>query len=753
MARMPFTKGFRGQAALVAVVAIVAALLTNPLPEGYRQGEPAPRTLVSEREVLVPDPALSASERAKARASVRPVYLLDDSVAADAMNSIRGLFRRGRQLIASGAAELPEAFVVDFSVAFGMGGDPDATLRLLERARAEGFSNELERQLTFLTLELLGQGITPESDRDPSFRGGPVGISKAGTGVTLTPYAAILTLPKAKGLVGPRAGLLSAGLPGDDRELLPDLAMAILRPNLALDRATLETMRREAESQVPQMSHLVLEGDTLAREGEIVTPLQAMKIQAVLGQGPKGLWLARTFGILLIFFVFLTVTQAVSSADRHGRSGREMALLTGILLMYVILAWASVGLGRGLSRGFGPLGHRAIFLAMPIPAAAMLATIFLGRRKAVYTAFLGSILAAAVAPLDTLEGFIYLCTGSLASIYHLRNISERGRFIPSAILCAAVNALTILGINLTAGPLRAGPLGHELAAAVCSGLLSGIVASGLVPIIELVLGFTTNLKLMELGNLNRPILRELMVTAPGTYHHSVIVGSMVEAAAEAIGANAHLARVGAYYHDIGKIRKPLYFIENQGSENRHDNLTPTMSVLLLVAHVKDGAEMARASKLPPEIVDIVEQHHGTSLMSFFHHKALENRGPNSPEINEMDFRYPGPKPSSKEAGLVMLADICEAATRSLTDPQPAKIHDLVKTLINRVFDDGQLEASDLALRDLTEVKRVFVSILVGIYHHRVAYPGINKDTAREQQHRSREVYGSFAQEQSKRVTH
>jgi putative nucleotidyltransferase with HDIG domain len=320
-------------------------------------------------------------------------------------------------------------------------------------------------------------------------------------------------------------------------------------------------------------------------------------------------------------------------------------------------------------------------------------------------------------------------------------------------MCALVNALTILGINFTSGTLHLKPLSYEIFAAMGSGLLSGIIASGLVPVIELLMGFTTNFKLMELGNLNRPILRELMVKAPGTYHHSVIVGSMVEAAAEAIGANAHLARVGAYYHDIGKVKKPLYFIENQGAENRHDTLTPTMSVLLLVAHVKDGSEMARENKLPPQIVDIVEQHHGTSLMSFFYHKAMENRGPNSPEINEMDFRYPGPKPQSKEAGLVMLADICEAATRSLAEPTPTKIHELVKTLINRVFDDGQLEASELALKDITEVKRVFVNILVGIYHHRVAYPGINKDSAKEQQNRSQVVYGHITNEPAKRITH
>ena len=268
------------------------------------------------------------------------------------------------------------------------------------------------------------------------------------------------------------------------------------------------------------------------------------------------------------------------------------------------------------------------------------------------------------------------------------------------------------------------------------------------------MGLTTNLKLMELGNLNRPILRDLMLAAPGTYHHSVVVGSMVEAAAEAIGANPHLARVGAYYHDIGKIKKPLYFIENQTGENKHETLTPTMSALVLTGHVKEGVDLAREHKLPKQVVDIVEQHHGTSLMSYFFHKAKESLGKSGQLVNEGDFRYPGPKPVSKEAGLVMLADICEAATRTLTDPTPLKIRELGRTLVNRVFDDGQLDSSDLILRDVTETIRVFTNILVGIYHHRIAYPGVTKEAAGQQAARSKVIYDHINNGESpKRLTH
>jgi putative nucleotidyltransferase with HDIG domain len=236
-------------------------------------------------------------------------------------------------------------------------------------------------------------------------------------------------------------------------------------------------------------------------------------------------------------------------------------------------------------------------------------------------------------------------------------------------------------------------------------------------------GFNTNLKMLELGNLDRPLLRELMLSAPGTYHHSVTVGAMVEAAAEAIGVNPYVAKVGAYYHDIGKMKKPLYFVENQSGENRHDTLAPSMSALVLAGHVREGADLARDHQLPRNIIDIIEQHHGVSLMGYFHHKAKEQHHPGQPEVNEGDFRYPGPKPRSAEAGLVMLGDICEASTRSLAERTPAKIRNMVKSVVNQAFSDGQLDECDLKASEIAVVVNTFITILIGIYHQRVAYPG------------------------------
>jgi putative nucleotidyltransferase with HDIG domain len=253
------------------------------------------------------------------------------------------------------------------------------------------------------------------------------------------------------------------------------------------------------------------------------------------------------------------------------------------------------------------------------------------------------------------------------------------------------------------------------------GIVAGIVTAGIAPIFEIAFGYTTDITLLELANLERPIIRQLMIEAPGTYHHSVIVGNMVEAAAAEIGANPLLAKACGYYHDIGKIKKPLYFIENQkNGKNRHDKLAPSMSKHILVAHVKEGVEMAKQNKLGQAIIDTIRQHHGTSLITYFYEKAKKQKGEDAVKID--DFRYPGPKPQTKEAGLVMLADVVEAASRTLDNPTPSRIQGLVQNLINKIFSDGQIDNCELTLKDLHKIAKTFNRILSGIHHHRIEYP-------------------------------
>jgi putative nucleotidyltransferase with HDIG domain len=257
-----------------------------------------------------------------------------------------------------------------------------------------------------------------------------------------------------------------------------------------------------------------------------------------------------------------------------------------------------------------------------------------------------------------------------------------------------------------------------------SGLSSAMLASLFLPVLESLFGLTTDIRLLELSNLNSPILRRLALEAPGSYHHSITVGTLAEAGAEEIGANGLLARVGAYYHDIGKLKHPEYYIENQVfAGNKHETLTPTMSTLILASHVKDGLAIAEEVGLGPKVRDLIPQHHGTRIMTYFYQKAKDAAEEKNAEISENDFRYPGPKPQFREAAILMLADQVEAAARTLQDPSPGQIRSLITRLTQLTIQDGQLDECNITLKELSRVGGAFERVLTGMYHHRIEYPG------------------------------
>ncbi|MCI0445278.1 HDIG domain-containing protein, partial [bacterium] len=237
------------------------------------------------------------------------------------------------------------------------------------------------------------------------------------------------------------------------------------------------------------------------------------------------------------------------------------------------------------------------------------------------------------------------------------------------------------------------------------------------------------IKLLELSNLDLPVLRQLALEAPGTYHHSIVMGTIAEAAAVKIGANPLFLRVSALYHDIGKIRKSEYYVENQRDANKHDTLNPRMSALVIINHVKEGLEVAKMLRLPSDIVAMIPQHHGTRLITYFYKKAKDMENPEIEVVKEEDYRYPGPKPQSREGAILMLADATEAASRTLTDPSPARLKNMVDTIFRAIFEDGQLDESNLTMKDLNSIADAFVRKLESVFHHRIAYPGyeFNRD--------------------------
>ncbi|HSO19437.1 MAG TPA: HDIG domain-containing protein, partial [Desulfosarcina sp.] len=453
------------------------------------------------------------------------------------------------------------------------------------------------------------------------------------------------------------------------------------------------------------------------------TPLQLRKLEVMEGQIDAHLVPLAGAGAVALMTAILIIQYHVRLQRRTESASygnRDLLFLTGMVVAFILVVKISATLpeswffGLPLSRPESPVGF-----GIPLAAGAMIVCLFMGLETALIVALVLALCASMLLQ-GGLESFIYfILSGTMAS-WWLQDCRERKIIIVAGAKLGVLNAFLAVVIDVYLGSASLATIPFDITVAFLGGLGAGIITAGMAPVVEMVFHYTTDITLLELANLDRPILRRLMLEAPGTYHHCVVVGSLVEAAAAEIGANPILAKVCGYYHDLGKLKKPLYFIENQSDgRNKHDKLAPSMSALILIAHVKNGVEIAREHKLGQVIIDTIQQHHGTSTISYFYEKAKAVKGEDA--VNIDDFRYPGPRPQTREAGLVMLADVVEAASRTLENPTPSRIQGLVQNLINKVFSDGQLDHCELTLKDLHLIAKSFNKILNGIHHHRIEY--------------------------------
>jgi hypothetical protein len=362
------------------------------------------------------------------------------------------------------------------------------------------------------------------------------------------------------------------------------------------------------------------------------------------------------------------------------------------------------------------LQHKLPLFYIPFCLFPLLATIIFHNLE--FSLVLTITLAVIIAALTGSVHFAILTfiSGIAASLLVIDG-RRRSEIIRAGFIVGLLQAISLLFIEVfhISNPIT-------YFALLINGFVSGIIAVGVLPVFEYLFGEVTDISLLELSDFNHPLLKIMILNAPGTYHHSLVVGNLAEAAAEAIGANSLLARIGSYYHDIGKIQKPEYFNENQGPYlSKHDGLSPQMSKLVIMNHVKEGLELAKKYKLNPKIVDFIRLHHGTSLVYYFYKRALENLE-NEQEIKEEGFRYAGPKPNTKETAIVLLADSVEAASRTIKEPTPSRIEEVVHKVINNKFIDGQLDECDLTLRNLEKIAEVFIKTISAIFHGRLAYP-------------------------------
>ncbi len=362
-----------------------------------------------------------------------------------------------------------------------------------------------------------------------------------------------------------------------------------------------------------------------------------------------------------------------------------------------------------INRGF-------LFYFVPVAIIPMLCVLLFNNLEVAYFISLATCISLAFLTAQPFKAWFIFMTGCSGAILLVYNARKRAQVIRAGLISGV---LQLVGLILLEHLWINHPQRYTII--LINGLLSGVITLGILPLFEYLLQTVTNISLLELADSNHPVLQRLVMEAPGTYHHSIIVGNLSDSACLAVGANGLLARIGAYYHDIGKLQKPDYFIENQEiKKNAHDELTPTMSKLIIMNHIKEGLELAKKYSLSPVLWDFIRQHHGSSLVYYFYRRALEDKEVDQ-EIAEEGFRYPGPKPNTKETAIVLLADSVEAATRSLKDPNADKIAEIVHKVINNKFIDGQLDECELTLKDIEKISSVFIKILSGIYHSRVSY--------------------------------
>jgi putative nucleotidyltransferase with HDIG domain len=733
---------------------LLLALLTTPyhliLPVHYQVGDVAEHNIRAVRDFLVTDEAATEQRRREAAAGSLAVYDLDEEPArhlrqrlGSALALVRPVFLEAGSAAAGGersARSLKEMQKSPRERAFALKSELEGELggTLSERDYAvliqEKFDPRLEESVMRLAETVFAVGVVSDKSLLLSQlqRGIILRSVQSGAEIHIRDLLGFLSLDEAKRQMRLRAGVL---LEGENRrvvEALVRLAQAVLQPNITFNLKETELRKQQGVEAVRPVLFQVKKGEMIAYEGQKLDAEHILRLEA---QAKGGLQRGVVFAVvgtalLAGLLVWLSAYAAGRYISTFPTGTKDLLFLAVCLGTFLILAQLSAGVAEALSSAFRYISQVSVYCLLPMAAGPMLVAIFFGPAPAILFALVLAVLGAFVLDRQFNLLFYYLI-GSLMAIHRVQETQDRATPLKAGLAVSVVNVVVIVIFTLvTDEPLLSARTGAVVLFGALGGLLSGVITTGLCPVVEWAFEYTTDVKLLELANMEQPLLRTLMVQAPGSYHHSLMVGNMVEAAAKSIGANALLARVAAYYHDIGKVKKPLYFVENQaGTENRHERLAPSMSSLILISHVKDGVELAEEHHLGEAIRDIIQQHHGTTVISYFYQKAVElneklksSKGGEVAPVLLEDYRYPGPKPQTKEAGLVLLADAVEAASRTVTDPTAARIQGMVQKITNKVFTDGQLDECELTLKDLHQIAKRFIQILTAIFHQRVDYP-------------------------------
>ncbi|WP_408987921.1 HD family phosphohydrolase [Sarcina ventriculi] len=487
----------------------------------------------------------------------------------------------------------------------------------------------------------------------------------------------------------------------------------LVKPNLFYDNEKTEEAQQEAAKNVTPVVYK--KNQTIVEEGKPITEaqIQALDELGLLNNSKFNISLYLALAIMVIIVMYIQNRYLKKYHKDIYNNSSKLIMINIITIMTIVFA-----------RVFSIASPYLI----PLACTPILLTLLLNYRISLVVSITNIILMA-VAVSFNIEIIILAIVSVIVGATFLKKMQQRNDIVYSCIYIAILNGVMTLSISaLVTSNLKEILL--DTAFILVGSLLSGILSTGLLPFFESMFDIVTNVKLLELSNPNNPLLKKLLMEAPGTYHHSVIVANLAEVATEAVGGNALLARIGAYYHDIGKTKKPYFFKENQlGKENPHDDITPELSKLLIISHVKDGLELAREYKLPKVIQDFIPTHHGKTLVKYFYLTA-KNNAENPDDIKEEDYMYPGPKPKTKEQCILMLADSVEAAVRSINNPTKEKIENMVDNIVKDKLSSGQLDDSQLTISDVKKIKKCFLKTLNGIYHERIEYPKDERKTVK-----------------------
>lgn len=506
------------------------------------------------------------------------------------------------------------------------------------------------------------------------------------------------------------------------------LAISLIQPNLTFNKSETEELKRITRENLAPSVIKFKKNQLIVGEGQMLSLETVEILNRLRKQHPHGESVLIFLGTLLFSFLFLIVLfwYAESNISKFDLTQRDILFLASLIAFSLLMAKITILIIEAIGEQFEFLPPEILLLAIPIAATTMTVRFLLNSEVAVICAIVTSTLAGIVVDPNIVT-ILYFLIASLVGAHFIGQASQRNTIVKAGLYTGLFNVVAIVTLKMALVPetgLFSMGMLYSLLFAFLGGLVSGLVVLSFTPVLEWAFGYTSNIKLLELASLNHPLLKEMVVKAPGTYSHSTLVSSLAEGAAESIGCNPLLAKVAALYHDIGKINKPEYFVENLSDEmdNKHNTLFPRMSGLILTSHVKEGVEKARRHNLGDQIADIIQQHHGTSLIYYFYKRAKEQEDPEKSPVNEEDFRYSGPRPQIREAAIVMLSDIVEASTRSLPNPTSVKIKKNVEDMIERSFRDGQLEECNLTLRELQQISQAFIVILNGVFHSRIKYP-------------------------------